>query len=252
MAYRRPCQTRERRRPAGSRRRGSSRGSKTRSTRARPPAAPACRPSAAATSPAAATSLVAAATRPATIVAATGSSSDLAWPRRCRPLAGSRWGPAALQRSLLLSEGPGASGAADFGKLLQCTRINIRPTKEEPQNSATILQIKNDDRRKRGPEIPDTRGTRPERNKDPESHTPIHPVESCFGSDASECPDDRNPPPWALPRTWHLRRALGGALTRRSRRRPCPRRRASARRRRRWGRSPPSAGTSRWRRRWRT
>ena len=93
MAYRRPCQTRERRRPAGSRRRGSSRGSKTRSTRACPPAAPACRPSAAATSPAAATSLVAAATRPATIVAATGSSSDLAWPRRCRPLAGSPRAP---------------------------------------------------------------------------------------------------------------------------------------------------------------
>merc|ERR1719247_3459844 len=55
-----------------------------------------------------------------------------------------------------------------------------------------MLEIKNDDSRKRGPEIPDTRGTRPERNKDPESHTPIHPVESCFGSDASECPDDRS------------------------------------------------------------
>ena len=125
MAYRWPCQTRERRRPAGSRRRGSSRGSKTRSTRARPPAAPACRPSAAATSPAAATSLVAAATRPATIVAATGSSSDLAWPRRCRPLAGSRSGAAALQRSLLLRSRCAWCGLRQTSAV---TQINICPT----------------------------------------------------------------------------------------------------------------------------
>ena len=68
----------------------------------------------------------------------------------------------------------------------------------QPRNSATILQIKNDDRRKRGPEIPDTHAEPDPRGTRPCSSAPRHWVTRCAHGDlAGFVP--RLPPQTSLP-----------------------------------------------------
>ena len=143
--------------------------------------------------------------RSATIVAATGTSSDdealrwrqyqegqgLAWSRRCRALArpGRRASGAAAPAEVVVTK-------VEWCGLRQTSANFCNNKSAQQRNSATMLDIKNDATAREVPRFPThTRNPTREEKRPGVTHTytTATPCESCFGSDAYECPDDRTP-----------------------------------------------------------